>query len=131
MASSYIGLATGCTNALLKKEQIMEVLNLDVVKKYGFKNSDILAYAAAYLPDEVNDGEFDEFMAETVDDIAYDIVNDLRDKGIDTDGVDMCDAFYDTYPTKEVEEFMAEGKTLEEAIVAFLESKIEYIKEWA
>ena len=43
----------------------------------------------------------------------------------------MCDAFYDTYPTKEVEEFMAEGKTLEQAIVAYLESKIEYVKEWA
>ena len=109
----------------------MNVLNLDVVKEFGFKNSDIEEYASAYLPDEQNDGEFDEFMHETVNDIAYDIVNALRDKGIDTDGVDMCDAFYDTYPTKEVEEFMAENMTLEQAIVAYLESKIDYIKEWA
>ena len=109
----------------------MNVLNLDVVKEFGFKNSDIEEYASAYLPDEQNDGEFDEFMHETVNDIAYDIVNDLRENGIDTDGIDMCDAFYDTYPTKEVEEFMAEGKTLEQAIVAYLESKIEYIKDFA
>ena len=109
----------------------MDVLNLDVVKEFGFKNSDIEEYASAYLPDEQNDGEFDEFMHEVVNDIAYDIVNALRDKGIDTDGVDMCDAFYDTYPTKEVEEFMAENMTLEQAIVAYLESKIDYIKEWA
>ena len=109
----------------------MDVLNLDVVKEFGFKNSDIEEYASAYLPDEQNDGEFDEFMHEVVNDIAYDIVNDLRDKGVDTDGVDMCDAFYDTYPTKEVEEFMAENMTLEQAIVAYLESKIDYIKEWA
>ena len=113
----------------------MKELNLEIVKEYGFKNSDITALAESYKPDCDNDGEFDEFMAETVNDIAYDIVNDLRDKGIDTDGVDMCDAFYDTYPTKEVEEFMANhngtGKTLEGAIVAYLESKIEYIKEWA
>ena len=109
----------------------MNVLNLDVVKEFGFKNSDIEEYASAYLPDEQNDGEFDEFMHEVVNDIAYDIVNDLRENGIDTDGIDMCDAFYDTYPTKEVEEFMAEGKTLEQAIVAYLESKIDYIKEWA
>ena len=109
----------------------MDVLNLDVVKEFGFKNSDIEEYASAYLPDEQNDGEFDEFMHETVNDIAYHIVNDLRDKGVDTDGVDMCDAFYDTYPTKEVEEFLAENMTLEQAIVAYLESKIDYIKEWA
>ena len=109
----------------------MDVLNLDVVKEFGFKNSDIEEYASAYLPDEQNDGDFDEFMHEVVNDIAYDIVNALRDKGIDTDGVDMCDAFYDTYPTKEVEEFMAENMTLEQAIVAYLESKIDYIKEWA
>ena len=109
----------------------MDVLNLDVVKEFGFKNSDIEEYASAYLPDEQNDGEFDEFMHEVVNDIAYDIVNALRDKGIDSDGVDMCDAFYDTYPTKEVEEFMAENMTLEQAIVAYLESKIDYIKEWA
>ena len=109
----------------------MDVLNLDVVKEFGFKNSDIEEYASAYLPDEQNDGEFDEFMHEVVNDIAYDIVNALRDKGIDTDGVDMCDAFYDTYPTKEVEEFMAENMTLKQAIVAYLESKIDYIKEWA
>ena len=109
----------------------MDVLNLDVVKEFGFKNSDIEEYASAYLPDEQNDGEFDEFMHETVNDIAYDIVNDLRENGIDTDGIDMCDAFYDTYPTKEVEEFMAENMTLEQAIVAYLESKIDYIKEWA
>ena len=109
----------------------MDVLNLDVVKEFGFKNSDIEEYASAYLPDEQNDGEFDEFMHEVVNDIAYDIVNDLREKGIETDGVDMCDAFYDTYPTKEVEEFMAENMTLEQAIVAYLESKIDYIKEWA
>ena len=109
----------------------MDVLNLDVVKEFGFKNSDIEEYASAYLPDEQNDGEFDEFMHEVVNDIAYDIVNDLRDKGVDTDGIDMCDAFYDTYPTKEVEEFMAENMTLEQAIVAYLESKIDYIKEWA
>ena len=109
----------------------MDVLNLDVVKEFGFKNSDIEEYASAYLPDEQNDGEFDEFMHEVVNDIAYDIVNDLRDKGVDTDGIDMCDAFYDTYPTKEVEEFMAENMTLEQAIVAYLESKIEYVKEWA
>ena len=109
----------------------MDVLNLDVVKEFGFKNSDIEEYASAYLPDEQNDGEFDEFIHEVVNDIAYDIVNALRDKGIDSDGVDMCDAFYDTYPTKEVEEFMAENMTLEQAIVAYLESKIDYIKEWA
>ena len=109
----------------------MDVLNLDVVKEFGFKNSDIEEYASAYLPDEQNDGEFDEFMHEVVNDIAYDIVNDLREKGVETDGVDMCDAFYDTYPTKEVEEFMAENMTLEQAIVAYLESKIEYVKEWA
>ena len=109
----------------------MDVLNLDVVKEFGFKNSDIEEYASAYLPDEQNDGEFDEFMHEVVNDIAYDIVNALRDKGIDSDGIDMCDAFYDTYPTKEVEEFMAENMTLEQAIVAYLESKIDYIKEWA
>ena len=109
----------------------MDVLSLDVVKEFGFKNSDIEEYASAYLPDEQNDGEFDEFMHEVVNDIAYDIVNDLREKGVETDGVDMCDAFYDTYPTKEVEEFMAENMTLEQAIVAYLESKIEYVKEWA
>ena len=109
----------------------MKELNLETLKKYDFKAEDIAEYAGAYLPDEQNDGEFDEFMHETVNDIAYDIVNALRDKGIDTDGVDMCDAFYDTYPTKEVEEFMAEGKTLEQAIVAYLESKIEYIKDFA
>ena len=59
-------------------------------------------------------------MHEVVNDIAYDM--DVE--------VDMCDAFYDTYPTKEVEEFMTEGKTLEQAIVAYLESKIEYIKDF-
>ena len=107
-----------------KKKTKFEPLRVNPVE-------DIATYAETYLPDEQNDGEFDEFMHETVNDIAYDIVNDLRENGIDTDGVDMCDAFYDTYPTKEVEEFMAEGKTLEEAIVAYLESKIEYIKEWA
>ena len=107
----------------------MKELNLETLKKYNFKAEDIAEYASAYLPDEQNDGEFDEFMHETVNDIAYDIVNDLREKGIETDGVDMCDAFYDTYPTKEVEELMAEGKTLEQAIVAYLESKIEYIND--
>ena len=115
----------------INKELKMKELNLETLKKYDFKAEDIATYAETYLPDEQNDCEFDEFMHETVNDIAYDIVNDLRENGIDTDGVDMCDAFYDTYPTKEVEEFMAEGKTLEEAIVAYLESKIEYIKEWA
>ena len=109
----------------------MKELNLETLKKYDFKAEDIATYAETYLPDEQNDGEFDEFMHETVNDIAYDIVNDLRENGIDTDGVDMCDAFYDTYPTKEVEEFVAEGMTLKQAIVAYLESKIEYIKEYA
>ena len=109
----------------------MKELNLETLKEYDFTAEDIAEYAGAYLPDEQNDGEFDEFMHEVVNDIAYDIVNALRDKGIDTDGVDMCDAFYDTYPTKEVEEFMAENMTLEQAIVAYLESKIDYIKEWA
>ena len=108
----------------------MKELNLETLKKYDFKAEDIAEYAGAYLPDEQNDGEFDEFMHETVNDIAYHIVNDLREKGIETDGVDMCDAFYDTYPTKEVEEFMAEGKTVEQAIVAYLESKIEYINDY-
>ena len=49
--------------------------------------------------------------------------------------IDLCDAFYDTYPTKEVEEYMANhngtGQTLEQAIVSFLEDKIEYIKDHA
>ena len=109
----------------------MKELNLETLKEYNFTAEDIAEYAGAYVPDCDNDGEFDEFMHEVVNDIAYDIVNALRDKGIDSDGIDMCDAFYDTYPTKEVEEFMAENMTLEQAIVAYLESKIDYIKEWA
>ena len=98
----------------------MKELNLETLKKYDFKAEDIAEYAGAFLPDTENDGEFDEFMHEVVQDIAYDM--DVE--------VDMCDAFYDTYPTKEVEEFMAEGKTLEQAIVAYLESKIEYINDY-
>ena len=98
----------------------MKELNLETLKKYDFKAEDIAEYAEAFLPDTENDGEFDEFMHEVVQDIAYDM--DVE--------VDMCDAFYDTYPTKEVEEFMAEGKTLEQAIVAYLESKIEYINDY-
>ena len=98
----------------------MKELNLETLKKYDFTAEDIAEYAGAFLPDTENDGEFDEFMHEVVNDIAYDM--DVE--------VDMCDAFYDTYPTKEVEEFMAEGKTLEQAIVAYLESKIEYIKDY-
>tara|TARA_R100000008_G_scaffold81104_1_gene64080 strand:+ start:542 stop:880 length:339 start_codon:yes stop_codon:yes gene_type:complete len=104
-----------------KRSSEMDVLNLDVVKELDFTAEDIAEYASAYLPDEQNDGEFDEFMHEVVNDIAYDMDAE----------VDMCDAFYDTYPTKEVEEFMAENMTLEQAIVAYLESKIEYIKDWA
>jgi len=103
----------------------MEVLNLETVKEYGFKNSDITALAESYKPDCDNDGEFDEFMTETVQDIAYDMNVEI----------DLCDAFYDTYPTKEVEEYMANhngtGQTLKQAIVSFLENKIEYIKEYA
>ena len=99
----------------------MKELNLEIVKELDFKAEDITTYAEAFLPDTENDGGFDEFMHEVVNDIAYDMNAE----------VDMCDAFYDTYPTKEVEEFMAEGKTLEQAIVAYLESKIEYIKDWA
>ena len=102
------------------KELKMKELNLETLKKYDFKAEDIAEYAEAFLPDTENDGEFDEFMHEVVNDIAYDM--DVE--------VDMCDAFYDTYPTKEVEEFMAEGKTLEQAIVAYLESKIEYINDY-
>lgn len=102
------------------KELKMKELNLETLKKYDFKAEDIAEYAGAFLPDTENDGEFDEFMHEVVQDIAYDM--DVE--------VDMCDAFYDTYPTKEVEEFMAEGKTLEQAIVAYLESKIEYINDY-
>ena len=98
----------------------MKELNLETLKKYDFKAEDIAEYAGAFKPDTENDGEFDEFMHEVVNDIAY---------GMDVE-VDMCDAFYDTYPTKEVEEFMAEGKTLEQAIVAYLESKIEYINDY-
>ena len=98
----------------------MKELNLETLKKYDFKAEDIAEYAGAFLPDTENDGEFDEFMHEVVQDIAYHM--DVE--------VDMCDAFYDTYPTKEVEEFMAEGKTLEQAIVAYLESKIEYINDY-
>ena len=103
----------------------MRELNLETLKEYNFTAEDIAEYAGAYVPDCDNDGEFDEFMHEVVQDIAYDM--DVE--------VDMCDAFYDTYPTKEIEELMANhngtGKTLEEAIVAYLESKIEYVKEWA
>ena len=99
----------------------MKELNLETLKEYDFTAEDIAEYAGAFLPDTENDGEFDEFMHEVVQDIAYDM--DVE--------VDMCDAFYDTYPTKEVEEFMAENMTLEQAIVAYLESKIDYIKEWA
>ena len=103
----------------------MKELNLEIVKELDFKAEDITTYAEAFLPDTENDGEFDEFMHEVVQDIAYDM--DVE--------VDMCDAFYDTYPTKEIEELMANhngtGKTLEQAIVAYLESKIEYIKDFA
>ena len=103
----------------------MKELNLEIVKEYGFKNSDITALAESYLPDEQNDGGFDEFMTEVAQDIAYDM--DVE--------IDLCDAFYDTYPTKEVEEYMANhngtGQTLEQAIVSFLEDKIEYIKDHA
>ena len=98
----------------------MKELNLETLKKYDFKAEDIAEYAGAFKPDTENDGDFDEFMHEVVNDIAYDM--DVE--------VDMCDAFYDTYPTKEVEEFMAENMTLEQAIVAYLESKIEYIKDY-
>ena len=75
----------------------MKELNLEIVKEYGFKNSDITALAESYKPDCDNDGEFDEFMTEVAQDIAYDM--DVE--------IDLCDAFYDTYPTKEVEEYMA------------------------
>lgn len=102
------------------KELKMKELNLETLKKYDFTAEDIAEYAGAFLPDTENDGEFDEFMHEVVQDIAYDM--DVE--------VDMCDAFYDTYPTKEIEEFMAEGNTLEQAIVAYLESKIEYINDY-
>ena len=102
------------------KELKMKELNLETLKEYDFTAEDIAEYAGAFLPDTENDGEFDEFMHEVVNDIAYDMDAE----------VDMCDAFYDTYPTKEVEEFMAEGNTLEQAIVAYLESKIEYIKDF-
>ena len=98
----------------------MKELNLETLKKYDFTIEDIVEFAEDFKPDTENDGEFDEFMHEVVNDIAYDM--DVE--------VDMCDAFYDTYPTKEVEEFMAEGKTLEQAIVAYLESKIEYINDY-
>ena len=98
----------------------MKELNLETLKKYDFTAEDIAEYAGAFKPDTENDGEFDEFMHEVVNDIAYDM--DVE--------VDMSDAFYDTYPTKEVEEFMAEGNTLEQAIVAYLESKIEYINDY-
>ena len=104
----------------INKELKMKEIYLETLKKYDFTAEDIAEYAGAYVPDCDNDGEFDEFMHEVVNDIAYDM--DVE--------VDMCDAFYDTYPTKEVEEFMAEGKTLEQAIVAYLESKIEYINDY-
>ena len=99
----------------------MKELNLEIVKEFDFNAEDIVEFAGEFLPDTESDGEFDEFMHGVVDNIAADMDAE----------VDMCDAFYDTYPTKEVEEFMAEDKTLEQAIVAYLESKIEYIKEYA
>jgi len=101
----------------------MKELNLEIVKEFDFNAEDIVEFAGEFLPDTENDGEFDEFMHGVVDNIAADMDAE----------VDMCDAFYDTYPTKEVEEYMANhngtGQTLKQAIVSFLENKIEYIKD--
>ena len=99
----------------------MKELNLEIVKEFDFNANDIVEFAEEFLHDTENHREVDEFMHGVVDNIAADMDAE----------VDMTDAFYDTYPTKEVEEFMAEDKTLEQAIVAYLESKIEYIKEYA
>jgi len=101
----------------------MEELNLERVKQYGFKNSDITAYAEAFLPDEQNDGEFDEFMSETVQDIA----DDLGKRYL---GPSFNDADPNIYPTKEVEELMWDrSQTVKQAIVSYLEGQINYIEE--
>ena len=74
-----------------------------------------------YLPDSENDGEFDLCMSES----AYELVAQM-----DCD-LDVDDVYYDTYPTKEVEDIIDAKypdtglEFLQEAIVLYFEDVYE------
>tara|TARA_R100000329_G_C7506388_1_gene178286 strand:+ start:122 stop:457 length:336 start_codon:yes stop_codon:yes gene_type:complete len=104
------------------KELKMEVLNLEKVKEFGITADLVRELVEDYLPDAQNDGIFDEWMIELAQDVAY---------KMGAANVDLCDAYYDTYPTKEVEEYMTEGQTLKQAIVSYFEDKINYVNDFA
>jgi len=94
----------------------MKRFNESVISEYISKD-EIVELATIYLPDSENDGEFDSYMSET----AYELVAQMECD------LDVDDIFYDTYPTKLVEEFLDEQypntglEYLQEAIVDYLE----------
>ena len=98
----------------------MENFNKSVVSEYISKD-EIVELATIYLPDSENDGEFDLCMSES----AYDLVAQM-----DSD-LDVDDVFYDSYPTKEVEEILDAKypdtglEFLQEAIVLYFEDVYE------
>lgn len=98
----------------------MKRFNESVISKY-ITQDEIAELATIYLPDTDNDGEFDTCMSGT----AYDLVEQM-----DLD-LDVDDVYYDTYPTKLVEEFLDEQypntglEYLQEAIVDYFEDVYE------
>ncbi len=98
----------------------MENFNKSVISEYISKDA-IVELSTIYLPDSENDGEFDLYMSES----AYELVAQM---GSD---LDVDDVYYDSYPTKEVEEII-DGKYpntglefLQEAIVNYFEDVYE------
>ena len=98
----------------------MENFNKSVISEYMSKD-EIAELATIYLPDSENDGEFDLCMSES----AYELVAQM-----DCD-LDVDDVYYDTYPTKEVEDIIDAKypntglEFLQEAIVLYFEDVYE------
>ena len=98
----------------------MENFNKSVISEYMSKD-EIAELATIYLPDSENDGEFDLCMSES----AYELVAQM-----DCD-LDVDDIYYDTYPTKEVEDIIDAKypntglEFLQEAIVLYFEDVYE------
>jgi len=98
----------------------MEYLNNSVISKYISKD-EIAELATIYLPDSENDGEFDLCMSESAYELVAQIGSDL----------DVDDVYYNTYPTREVEEILdfcypdTGLEYLQEAIVGYFEDVYE------
>lgn len=94
----------------------MENFNKSVISKY-INYSNIAELATIYLPDTDNDGEFDLCMSESACELVHLMGSDLE----------VDDVYYDTYPTKVVEEILDYSypdtglKYLQEAIVGYFE----------